>query len=165
MVKWRLQQLGCRGQFYSHVMINWCALFWSYKQTSMAELEFRRKRSHARRFCSHCSCYVSKSTWLNHRSHRAESAVSTTGEQSKVSRWLNYSRLWLSRYCTVTNSLVFLMCMIYCFHVYAYYIQKISHQYPCIFTATRGELLFQWLWFLWLTSGEWKPRLWNGVEW
>lgn len=27
----------------------------------------KRRRTHAKRFCEHCNCFVSKTTWYNHR--------------------------------------------------------------------------------------------------
>lgn len=29
----------------------------------------KRARVHTKRFCAHCGCYVSKSTWYNHKHH------------------------------------------------------------------------------------------------
>ena len=44
----------------------------------------KRSRSHTKRFCDHCSCYVSKSTWYNHREFRDPSTVSMAGLYSEV---------------------------------------------------------------------------------
>ena len=39
----------------------------------------KRIRTHAKRFCEHCKCFVSKTTWYNHRdisSHGGEESIS-----------------------------------------------------------------------------------------
>ena len=40
-----------------------------------------KTRLHSRRYCEHCSCFVSKSTWYNHQAH-VSSRTEGSGTQS-----------------------------------------------------------------------------------
>ncbi len=68
-LKTQLSAQRCRSAD-DHMIVIGCA-FIGTKTKSCIEIvmaENVSSRAHTRRFCSHCNCHVSKSTWYNHLS-------------------------------------------------------------------------------------------------